>query len=121
VRQLAEECGHGRLGPRIREAADNAIRTAVRRGVLCNAKGELELFAGSIDGYTRKFLKQQFLASLEGYDWEDRDESIRHFARWMGFRRTGKAIAGTAKTLINGLIRQGRLVTDGPRIRRILG
>jgi hypothetical protein len=121
VKQLAEDCGHSRLGPRIREAADNAIRAAVRRGVLENVRGELDLCAGSIDGYTRKFLKQQFLASLEGYDWEDRDESIRRFARWMGFRRTGKSISDTAKSLISGLIRQGRLVSDGPRIRRTLG
>jgi hypothetical protein len=118
MRQLAEDCGHSRLGPRIREAADNAIRTAVRRGVLDNEGGELELCAPSIEGFDREFLKEQFLASLEGYDWEDREESIRHFARWMGFRRTGKSIAKVAKSLINGLLRQGRLVKDGSSVRR---
>jgi hypothetical protein len=121
IRELAESLGHKRLGTRIRKAADNALRTAVRRGILDNENGELTSAQTSINDYYRDFLKEQFLASLEGYDWQDRDESIQRFARWMGFRRTGSSIRNMAKSLINGLLREERLVTDGPNIRRMVG
>jgi hypothetical protein len=120
IRDFAESLGHKRLGTRIRSAADNALRTAVRRGILDNEKGMLSSGHSSIDDYYRGFLKEQFLASLEGYDWQDRDESIKRFGRWMGFRRTGSSIRSVAKSLMNGLIREERLVTDGPNIRRTL-
>jgi hypothetical protein len=121
IRDLAESLAHKRLGSRIRRAADNALRTAARRGIIDNNHGELCASQGSINDYPRDFLKKQFLASLEGYDWQDREESIRRFGRWMGFRRTASSIRSVAKSLINGLIREQRLVTDGPSIRRTVG
>ena len=42
------------------------------------------------------------------------------FARWMGYARTGPVIEETARSLINGLIRENRLEADGERIRRKL-
>ena len=72
----------------------------------------------SIEQYEREFLKDQFLASLGGPQWTERDEAIRGLARWLGFRRTGPSIDETARSLINGLIRQGRLESDGALIRR---
>jgi predicted helicase len=121
IRDLAASFGHKRLGTRIRRAADNALRTAARRGILDNDHGALRASQSSINDYSRDFLKKQFLASLEGYDWQDREESIQRFGRWMGFRRTGSSIRSVAKSLMNGLIREQRLVTDGPSIRRTVG
>ncbi|MGE3843380.1 MAG: type ISP restriction/modification enzyme, partial [Vicinamibacterales bacterium] len=118
VRELSEALGFQRVGPRIRERLDNAIRTAVRRGILENDGAGLRLQARSIEEYDRSFLKDQFLASLQGRSWTERDEAIRGLARWLGFRRTGPAIEDTARSLINGLIREQRLESDGDRIRR---
>jgi len=72
-----------------------------------------------ITDYERDPLKKQFLASLEGRVWTDREDAIRNFARWLGFRCTGASIADTARSIINGLLREERLKSDGTRIRRI--
>jgi hypothetical protein len=90
----------------------------VRRGILGNKNGMLQLAVGSIEHYDRAHLKDQFLASLSGHGWVDRDHAIRAFARWMGFRRTGSSIDETARSLINGLIREERIESDGGLIRR---
>ncbi len=51
--------------------------------------------------------------------WHTRDEAIRLFTRWLGFRRTGSLIEETARSLINGLLREGSLEKNGPdEIRR---
>ena len=118
IRGLASELGYKRVGVRFREALDNAIRTAVRRGILGNEGGDLSVFARGVADYERDFLKEQFLASLQGSAWQDRDDAIRGFSRWLGFRRTGPQIDETARSLVNGLIREGRLESDGPNIRR---
>jgi len=100
------------------EELDNTIRTAVRRGILESKNGLLKMAVGSIEHYDRTHLKDQFLASLSGHRWVDRDDAIRAFARWMGFRRTGSSIDETARSLINGLLREGRIASDGGLIRR---
>jgi hypothetical protein len=49
-------------------------------------------------------------------------ESLRHprFCRWLGFARTGPVIEDTARSLIHGLLREGRLEASGAEmIRRI--
>lgn len=68
--------------------------------------------ARSIVDYDRDFLKQQFLAAI-GRAWIERDDAVREFCRWMGFARTGPVIEDTARSLINGLLREGRLEADG--------
>jgi len=76
------------------------------------------LFARTIEQYDRDFLKKQFLASLLGQQWIEREDAVRAFARWMGFRRTGPAIEDMARSLINGLLRESRLESGGSQIRR---
>jgi len=120
IRELAKELGYQRAGSRIRETLDNAIRTAVRRGVLANVGDSLSIGTRRIEDYDRDFLKDQFLASLEGRAWKEREDAIRDFARWLGFRRTGPVIDDTSRSIINGLIRESRLESDGKSsIRRI--
>jgi hypothetical protein len=117
---LVRELGYQRTGTRIHEELDNALRTAVRRGILASEPGAVRLFARTIEQYDRDFLKEQFLASLLGRQWIEREDAIRAFARWMGFRRTGPAIEDTARSLINGLLRECRLESGGSQIRRTM-
>src|SRR5260221_9331404 len=63
-------------------------------------------------------LKDQFVAAMQGHAWAERNDSIRRFSRWLGFRRTGPSIDDTARSVINGLIRDGRLESNGSQIRR---
>jgi hypothetical protein len=118
IEALARGLGYQRTGTRIHEELDNALRTAVRRGILATESGAVRLFARAIEQYDRDFLKEQFLASLLGRQWIEREDSVRAFARWMGFRRTGPAIEDTARSLINGLLRESRLEGGGSQIRR---
>jgi len=116
---LIYSLGYGRAGSRLMEQADNVLRTAVRRGVLRNDGGTLSLLERSIEGYDREFLKTQFLAAV-GQTWISRDKAIMDFARWLGFKRTGSVIEETARSLINGLLREGRLESDASdEIRRM--
>jgi type I restriction enzyme, S subunit len=119
IRAIAREIGYHRAGHRIQDVLDDDLRTAVRRGILDNDNGQLRLFTRSIADYDRDFLKKQFVAAIDR-GWIRRDEAIQTFARWLGFRRTGPVIDETARSLINGLIREGRLETEGSElIRRV--
>lgn len=111
---LARELGCQDAASRIH----NALHIAVERKILANERGALRLSARNIEQYERNLLKEQFLASLSGRPWVERDEAVRAFARWMGFRRTGRSIDQTARSLINGLLREGRLERQGLLIRR---
>jgi type I restriction enzyme S subunit len=119
IRDVARALGYRRTGARIHEILHTDLLTAVRRGILENNGGELRLLARSITDYERDFLKQQFLAAI-GRPWIDRDTATRDFCRWLGFARTGPVIEDTARSLINGLLREGRLEADGAElIRRV--
>ena len=121
ITKLARALGYPRTTSAVREALDNAIRTAVRRGILDNGPEGLSLRYRTLEQYAeddRDGLKAQFLASLGGRVWTEREEAIRAFARWLGFGRTGSRIQETGASLINGLLREKRLESDGNRIRR---
>ena len=118
ITQMAEGLGYERVGSKVREIVDNSLRTAVRRGVLTSDGGGLRLDVRSIEDYRRDFLKEQFLASFEGRAWKQRGDAIRDLARWLGFRRTGRVINQTLRSIINGLLREGRLDSSGALIRR---
>lgn len=122
LREIAQALGYERLGSRIREVLNTDIRTAVRRGILQNQNTRLSLLCRSIEDYERDFLKELFLAAISqnGRVWLERQEAIRLFARWLGFRRTGRLIDESARSLIKGLLRDGSLEKDGQDwIRRI--
>lgn len=119
LRDLADALGYKRLGPRIREVLQSDFLTAVRRGVLKNEQGYLSILSRSVEGYDRDFLKDQLLGCI-GRTWTDRTDAGRAFARWLGFARTGSSIEDKARSLINGLLREGRIESDGGRcIRRV--
>jgi hypothetical protein len=119
IKEVATQLGYERVGPRIWEQIDNAIRTAARRGIVCSYGDEIRIDSRTIEDYRRDSLKNQFLASLQGRAWTERADAIKNFARWLGFRRTGPAIDETGRSLINGLIREDRLEADGTKIRRM--
>lgn len=118
ITDLAHELGYQRTSSKIADELDDVLRTAVRRGIVENTGGMLKIAANSIELYERNFLKDQFVSSLGGRQWIEREEAIRGFARWLGYLRTGKNIDETARSLINGLIREGRIESDGTQIRR---
>jgi adenine-specific DNA-methyltransferase len=116
-KKIAKELGYDRVGSKIEEILDSDIRTAVKRGILENERGTLKILCKTIEGYEREFLKDQFLASI-GRPWVEREEAVRAFTRFMGFRRAGEKIQDTVRSLINGLLREDRLESDGQLIRR---
>ena len=116
-KKIAKELGYDRVGSKIEEILDSDIRTAVKRGILENERGTLKILCKTIEGYERDFLKDQFLASI-GRAWVEREEAVRAFTRFMGFRRAGEKIQDTVRSLINGLLREDRLESDGHLIRR---
>src|SRR5437660_362197 len=59
IRDVARALGYRRTGARIQEVLHTDLLTAVRRGVLENAGGELRLLTRSISDYERDSLKQQ--------------------------------------------------------------
>lgn len=118
MREVALTLGFQRLGSRIREILNTDFLTAVRRGILVNENGVLSLGAKDLRDYDRNSMKSDFLGAI-GRAWIERDEATRLFARWLGYARTGPIIEDTARSLINGLIREGRLEKDGDRIRRV--
>ncbi len=117
LKKIAKVLGYDRVGSKIEEILDSDIRTAVKRGILENERGTLKILCKSIEGYEREFLKDQFLASI-GRPWVEREEAVRAFTRFMGFRRAGEKIQDTVRSLINGLLREDRLESDRHLIRR---
>jgi hypothetical protein len=117
LKQLSLSLGYQRLGTKVREILERDLLTAVRRGILINNGGHLQLATGGLDAVDRDELKDGFLAAI-GRSWIDREEAVRSFARFLGYARTGPILEDTARSLMNGLIRDGRLESDGPNLRR---
>jgi type I restriction enzyme S subunit len=117
IRGVAQVLGYRWVERRINDLLQTDLLTAVRRGILDNVEDELILLARSIADYDRDLLKRQFLAAV-GRSWIERDDAIQKFCRWMGFRRTGPIIDETARSVIQGLLRESRLEADGPNLIR---
>ena len=113
IREVAAALGYRRTGRRI----DNALRTAVRRGILENTAEGLRLLCRTITDYDRGFLVEQLLAGMTNVWWEQ-DDLIHSTARWLGFRRTGPVIRDTLNSAIALALRRSLLERDGPRLRK---
>jgi hypothetical protein len=100
-----------------REDLDSVIRTALRRNILESRGDRLALATRSIIDYRHDFLQDQFVAAMQGRSWIERDESVWRFAIWLGFRRASPFIDGATRSVINGLLRDGRLEARGSLIR----
>lgn len=118
IRNAARVLGFERASARITEALDNAISTAVRRGFIENERDTLRLFHGGLADWNRDFAKEHFLSAISKV-WIEREEAIKRFSRWLGYRHAGPAFDEAARSLINGLIREGRLEAMGNEIRRV--
>ncbi len=118
IRAVGRELGYARIGPRINEAVDAAIRVAVRRGIAQNTGAHLELLVRDIDEYDRNHLKGQLVAALRAQGgWGDKAAVPQLMARWMGFGRTGKNIVAAADSLLRSLVRTGVVEADSGQIR----
>jgi hypothetical protein len=119
MRDVARELGFDRTGTRIQERLNGELIAAARRGIVANKSGELSMAARTIDDYGRDYLKTLFLSDM-GSTWWDREDAINRAARYLGFTRTGAKIYDSFKSIINGLIRDGRLESDPEKgIRRV--
>jgi hypothetical protein len=112
LRALQAHYGWERLGPKVRRELEGDLLAAVKRGILQNERGELSLATRSMADYTKAECKQHFLAAQDRA-WVSREEAIRTWARYLGFRRAGPQIQELGRSVINGLIREGRLEADG--------
>jgi hypothetical protein len=117
IREISQALGYGRVGSNIRDALDDDLRTAVRRGILQNDRNGLSLLCRNIGEYERDHLVKMLIAAM-GTGWWDRPDAIRATARHLGYRRTGSEIRAAMKSAINGAIRRGLIEADGPRIRK---
>lgn len=117
LRDVAYSLGFKRLGARIEALISNEFSTAVRRGILIKDESGYRLGFRSYAECTRDSLKNDFESAM-GRGWISREDAIRAFARWSGFARVGEVIDETARSLINGLIREGRIEADGPELIR---
>jgi hypothetical protein len=118
MRDIARELGFDRTGNRIQERLNGELIAAARRMIIENNKGDLTLSSRTIEDYSREYLKTLFLSDM-GYTWWDREDAINRAARYLGFTRTGVRIYDSFKSIINGLIREGKLESDPDKgIRR---
>ena len=117
LRDVAQALGYARLGANIRKTLESDLLTAVKRGILENDRGELRLFARHLAAYHRDDLKASLLSAI-GRGWVEREEAIRLLARWLGFARTGSEMKLVGKSLINGLVREGRSESGGRGVVR---
>lgn len=114
---LARAWGFARAGSRVANQMDTLLRTAARRGIVESSDGQVRLVSRTLDGHAREQLKRQFTAAM-GRGWVTREEAVQRFTRWMGFSRTGAAIADTCRSLIRGMVREGRVHKDGDSLCR---
>jgi type I restriction enzyme, S subunit len=117
IRELAHALGYQRTGSRVYEVLSTDLLTAVRRGIIANVGGVYRRGFRTLADCTRDSLKKDFEFAI-GRGWISREDAIRALARWLGFRRVGPVIDETARSLINGLIREGRLEADGSELIR---
>ncbi|MBP6720471.1 MAG: hypothetical protein KA173_16530, partial [Rhodoferax sp.] len=118
IHHTSRELGFARTSPRLKIVVDNAIRTAVRRGVAENAAGNLSLLARHMDDFDRDHLKAQLLTALraEGGTCQQTD-APKLLARALGFARTGSSINTTVESLVRSLVRAGRLELKAGQLR----
>ncbi len=118
VKRVCQLLGYSRPGATVRAMIKGDVSTALRRGIIDRQVGQLRLSSDHIHGFTRVSMKEVFCSTL-GYSWTDRGAAIRAFARYLGYARTGLNIDSTTRSMITGLLREGRIESDGSRIRRI--
>jgi hypothetical protein len=117
IRELGHALGYQRTGSRVYEVLSTDLQTAVRRGIIVNVGGVYRRGFRTLADCTRDSLKKDFESAI-GRGWTSREDAIRALARWLGFARVGPIIEETSRSLINGLIREQRLETDGPELIR---
>jgi hypothetical protein len=117
IREVSRALGFHRTGNRIAEVVESALIAAVKRGVIANQRGWLQLSTRNINDYSRDDLIDAMLAAM-GNRWQERDEAIRAASRHLGFTRAGAAIQRAFKSAINGAIRRGLMEHDKGLIRK---
>ena len=118
IKELATELGYRRVGSNIRTHLSGHIRAAVRRDILENNGGELDLATNSITDYTRDELIDAITSVMRKRSTYEREEVIRAVANHYGFKRVTQSIRKQIKSAINGAIRRDIIERAGSDIRR---
>jgi hypothetical protein len=117
IRAVALELGYQRAGRRVSEEISSAINAASHRGISYVREEVVYPDCRQIDDYPRPLLKDLFLSAIGG-SWIDREEAMRVVARYLGFARTGGKIQDQFKSIISGLLREGRLESQADGLIR---
>lgn len=120
IREVARELGYARVGPNIQKRVDDALRTAVRRGIVQNDGTWLRLDRRSINDYSRDELVRHLLAALDRTWWLD-GAAVYWTAYYLGYRRVSASMFATLKSTIAVAIRRGLLEREGEQIRKRRG
>jgi hypothetical protein len=119
LREVAYRLGVQRLGKKNRKTLETDFLTAVKRRVIVNEGDHLRIMVRTFEEYEKDDLKKNFLTAI-GTIWTDRDESIRLLARHLGFARTSPEMDERVRSIIRGLLIEGKLEKDGRDwIRRV--
>ena len=120
IRDVALELGYSGVRPNVKKRVDDALRAAVRRGIIQNDGTLLRLDCRSIKDYSREALVKHLLAALERTWWEE-GLAIHWTADYLGYRGVTETAYKTLKATITTAIRRGLLERDGDKIRRCRG
>lgn len=115
--QVGNALGFERVTVKRREAIQRAMKTAVRRGIVVNARGVYSIDCKHITDYPDDLLEKYFCAAI-GRVWWRREDAIRAAALYLGFKRTGSAIVKAFEGVIRRGARRRELEQEGGMVRR---
>lgn len=118
-RLIARELGFQRLGASIHREIRSVLRAAALRGLTTSTADSLRLNILSLHDADRASLKECLLAAI-GRSWRPREDVPGLLATYAGFNRVSPEMRQLTASLINGLLREDRIETDGPNVRRTL-
>lgn len=114
---IARELGFQRLGSAIRREINSVIRAAALRGLTTSTADGLRLNILSLHDADRASLKECLLAAI-GRSWRPRADVPGLLATYAGFGRVSPEMRQLTASLINGLIREDHLETEGQSVRK---
>ena len=109
--------GFQRLGSAIHREIKSVIRSAALRGLTTITAAGLRLNSLSLHDADRASLKECLLAAI-GRNWQPREDVPGLLATYAGFGRVSPEMRQLTASLISGLLREDRLDSDGPSVRR---